>query len=202
MTMAPPPTPDETETPPTPEAIAATFLEPELEEGDEVSLSLSDFIERLGEGLPRFDEDFARRVGATLHAKAEHLSLPAVEGFGLVDVIVTLYMDRAMRLVVTGHHDETLAEVTLRWSERDFDSLGLRLHKSAREAPYTFATLDFSVRDRRGTLLDAIDGLAQGQEVTVRCLASIGPELHYRCLAEGREVAIPPEGLTLHPKPE
>lgn len=186
--------------PPTPpEALAAPWITSAGDGDDALALSLADLIERLGEGVERFDEAFARRIGATLHARAAHITLPAVERFGLVDVVATLYMDRKMRLVVTGHHDETLAEVTLRWEDRDFDSVGVRISRSPNEAAYTFATLDFSVRGREATLLEAAADWPVGTLVTLRCLSSIGDELHYRCLLDGVERALPVGALALTP---
>lgn len=186
-------------TPPTPEALSAPWIEAAGDGEAALTLTLADLIERLGEGVERFDEDFARRIGATLHARAAHLSLPAVERFGLVDVVATLYMDRKMRLVVTGHHDETLAEVTLRWDDRDFDSLGVRISRTPHDAPYTFATLDFSVRGRDATLLEGLGDWPAGTAVTVRCMSSIGEELHYRCLLNGVERALPITSVELAP---
>lgn len=193
---------DDTPTPTPPEALATPWIETAGDGDAALSLSLADLIERFGEGVERFDEDFARRIGATLHARAPHLSLPAVERFGLVDVVATLYMDRKMRLVVTGHHDDTLAEVTLRWEDRDFDSVGVRISRSPSEAPYTFATLDFSVRGREATLLEAADDWPAGTVVSLRCLASIGDALHYRCLLGGIERALPVETIALGRDPE
>jgi hypothetical protein len=113
---------------------------------------------------------------------------------------VTLYMDRRMRLVVTGHHDETLAEVTLRWADRDFDAIGLRLCREPDAEPYTFATLDFSFRDRAGTLREPVGPFPAGERVVLRCLATIGDDMHYRALnAEGPEIAIPLDALALDP---
>ncbi len=181
-------------------AHRATALEtPWLDAGDDgITMSFADFIERLGAGFERFDEHFARRLAATLHARAGHIRFPAVDRFELSDVVVTLYMDRKLRLVVTGHHDETLAEVTLRWADRDFDSVGMRLSRTPEPSPYTFATLDFSVRDRRATMRETVGAATTGTEVALRCLATIGDDVHYRVQCGGQEIAVQPDQLELH----
>jgi|GEM_PF-2887628 len=184
------------EPPETPTALATPWLDGA---DDEISMSLADFIEKLGEGVDIFNEAFARRIAATLEARAAYIRMPAVERFELVDVVATLYMDKRMRMVVTGQHDETLAEVTLRWDGRDFDSVGLKMARAPHETAYTFATLDFSVRDREATLLEAVGPWALGQKVTIRCLSSIGPDVHYRCLEGGHEIAVRPDQLEVAP---
>lgn len=177
-----------------PSDIAAAWLD--VGE-DEITMSFADFIGRLGESVERFDEHFARRIASTLQARAAHVRVPAIEGFGLRDVVATLYMDKKMRLVVTGNHDATLAEVTLRWADRDFDSVGLVLSRIPHEEPYTFATIDFSVRDRKAVMRSAVGPLVAGQTVTVRCLATIGSDMHLRVSADGPEVAVQPDQLEM-----
>jgi hypothetical protein len=106
-------------------------------------------------------------------------------------------MDRVMRLVVTGNHPETGAEVTLRWRDRDFDAVQLVVSREAVAQPYTFATLDFSVRGRQAVLLRALGGGEVGDGVTVRCLATLGEATHWRALIGTTEVAVDFDDLRL-----
>lgn len=161
------------------------------------TLSLAELIQRLGEGVDRFDEGFAREVARALHERAAHVRVPAVDRLGVEDVVATLSMDRAMRLVVTGHLPDVRAQVTLRWDEGDFAALPVELFVDPVEAPYTFATLDFSVRGRKATLLAAAPPLPAGQTVTVRTLATIGDRTEYRVTGLGMELSVAPEALEL-----
>ena len=161
------------------------------------TLPLSELIQRLGEGVDRFDERFAREVARTLHARANHVRVPTVDRLGLEDVVATLSMDRAMRLVVTGHLPDVRAQVTLRWDEGDFPSLPVELFVDPVLAPYTFATLDFSVRGKRATLLVPAPPLPAGQTVTLRALATIGDRTEYRVTGLGVDLSVPPGDLAL-----
>jgi len=160
-------------------------------------LWLAELVQLLGQGVARFDEAFARTVARTLTARAAHVQLPTIEAMGLEDVIATLYMDKELRLVVTGNHVETGGACSVRWDERHFHLVPVELLRAPRAAPYTFATLDFSVRGKRGTLKARAGILPEGQSVTVRALATIGDELEYRVVAMGTEVSVPAEALEL-----
>lgn len=171
-------------------------LDPEAELA---TLSLAELVERFGAGLDRYDESFAREVARALHDRAAHVRLPAVDRVGLDDVVATLSMDRRMRLVVTGDLAAVRGSVTMRWDEADFPYLPVTLHAEPVAAPYTFATLDFSVRGRRGTLLAAAPPLPEGQVVTVRALATIGDTVEYRVTGLGTETSVPVDALSLTP---
>jgi len=161
------------------------------------TLPLSGLIQRLGEGVDRFDEAFAREVARALHGRAPHVRVPAVDRLGLEDVVATLSMDRAMRLVVTGYLPDVRAQVTLRWDEADFPALPVELFADPVEAPYTFATLDFSVRGDKARLIAPAPPLPAGQTVTLRALATIGDTTEYRVTALGMQLSVPPDALEL-----
>jgi hypothetical protein len=152
------------------------------------------------DGLERLDEDFARTVARALDAKARHVRLPFIERLGLEDVVVTLYMDRDMRLVVTGNHPTSFGAISARWDEEHFPFVEVELLRDPLDpvdSPYTFATLDFSVRGKKATLKRTIAPLPEGQTVTIRALATIGGSIEYRVVAMGQEVSASPEDLAL-----
>ncbi len=157
--------------------------------------TLAGLIERLADGVDRLDASFARRLAAALHDRAAHLTLPEVEALGLRDVMVTFYMDREMRLVVTGGTGDSGAEVSVRWREADFGRLLVDVHAGSRPSPYLFATLDFSVRGQRAVLQAPTGPLAAGLEVTLRCLSTVGDEVSLRVSAQGEEVSVSPDLL-------
>ena len=148
-------------------------------------------------GTERLDAAFARRLAAALHGRAAHVGLPEIEALGFEDVVVTFYMDREMRLVVTGSVGESGGEGTVRWREADFGRVPVEVHTEPRPKPYTFATLDFSVRGHRAVLEAAVPPLPAGVEVTVRCLSTLGDEVTYRVAAHGQEVSAAPEDLKM-----
>jgi len=160
------------------------------------TLSLAALIERLGAGVDRFDEAFARHVADRLHARADHVRVPAVDAIGLEDVVFTLSMDRFMRLIVTGNLPGVHAQVTLRWEEADFPALPVALSADPAAGAYTFATLDFSVRGRKATLLAPAPPLPEGQTVTLRALATVDGRREYRVAALGLELTVPADALT------
>jgi hypothetical protein len=168
-----------------------------LPESGDRALSLAALLEGLAGDRAVLDEGFAREVAGRLVSASSHLTLDAVARFGLEDVVVTFQMDRVMRLVVTGNHPETGAEVTLRWRDRDFDAVQLVVSREAVAQPYTFATLDFSVRGRQAVLLRALGGGEVGDGVTVRCLATLGEATHWRALIGTTEVAVDFDDLRL-----
>jgi hypothetical protein len=159
---------------------------------------LADLLTFAAEGLGRLNEDFARGVARTLAAHAHAIALPAVERLGLKDVVVTFYMDKQVHLVVTGNLHPT-GEVTVRWGETDFPTVEVAVEDTPRADPYTFATLDFSLRGRRATLNVPVPPLGAGLEVTVRALSTIDDLVAYRVVAHGVEVSVSPENLRLLP---
>ncbi len=170
----------------------------ELAPGVDVqALTLARLILHLGEGIERFDEKFARTVARSLDERAAHVRLPLIEQMSLEDVVVTLYMDREMRLVVTGNHAPSFGAVSVRWDEMHFPFVGVELHREPVIAPYTFATLDFSVRGKKARLKTDVPPLPEGQIVTIRALATIGGGIEYRVVALGQELSVAPEDLVL-----
>jgi len=167
------------------------------EPGASSRLWLAELVQLLGDGVDRFDEGFARTVARTLSARAPHVQLPTIEAMGLEDVIATLYMDRELRLVVTGNHVDTGGVCSVRWDEKHFHLVPVELLRAPRATPYEFATLDFSVRGRKGVLTAQVGPLPEGQSVTVRALATVGDRVEYRVVALGTEVSVEPEGLAL-----
>jgi hypothetical protein len=171
---------------------------PEAEGADGArEVSLAALLEALASEREVLDEGFAREVAARLAGRAGHVRLVAADRLGLEDVVVTFHMDRSMRLVVTGNDPASGAEVTLRWRDRDFDRVALVVTREARHDPCTFATLDFSVRGAQAVLRAAVGGAEAGDAVTVRCLATLGEAVHYRCTIAGADVAVAPEALTI-----
>lgn len=160
-------------------------------------VSLARLILHLGEGVDRFDEPFARTVAHALHGAASHIRLPFIEGLGMEDVVATLYMDRELRLVVTGNHVATYGALSARWDEQYFPFVEVELSREPVPAPYTFATLDFSVRGKKAVLKAAAPPLPAGQTVTLRALATIGGDVEYRVVALGQEVSVAPDDLAL-----
>jgi hypothetical protein len=161
------------------------------------TLTFARLVLHLGEGVERFDEHFARTVARSLEARSAHVRLPFVERMGLEDVVVTLYMDREMRLVVTGNHASSFGAISARWDEVHFPFVEVELHREAVDAPYTFATLDFSVRGKKARLTRALAPLPEGQTVTLRALATIGARIEYRVVAMGQELSAEPSDLDL-----
>jgi len=163
--------------------------------GVERGWSLAALIDRLAGAHEVRDERFARGLATALHAEADHISLPEVDAMGLSDVIVTLYMDKEMRLVITGGLGESGGEAALRWREDDFSKIAMTLHTEKRADPYLFATLDFSLRGRRAELTADIAPGRAGDEVIIRCLATLGDDLHYRVRWGDRELSVIPSAL-------
>jgi len=161
-------------------------------------LPFSELIMQLGAGVDRFDEGFARSLARELHERAGHVRLPAVDGLGLEDVMVTLNLDRTLRLVVSGNlATPGGGAVTVRWREQELAELPVELLTEPHPAPYTFATLDFSWRGRTGHLLEAAPPFPAGQQVTVRALATIGDRVELRVAALGLEASTPPETVAM-----
>ena len=158
--------------------------------------SLAEFIDRLTPANDR-DQHVARALAQALHAQSGYIQLPAVEALGITDVIVTFHMDKALKLVVTGTLNDGLGQVTVTWEERDFPEIALQLSTHAGHVPYTFATLDMSVRGRRGRLLAKHAPLPAGQEVRIKVLATIGDRTEYRVQALGLEHSVPLASLEL-----
>lgn len=174
------------------QALAAAMPQDERSE-----LSLAQLVQQLGSGVDRFDEAFARTVARTLTERAAHVELPTIEGMALEDVVATLYMDKDLRLVVTGNHVATGGACSVRWDERFFPLVPVALLRAPRPAPYTFATLDFSVRGKKARLTASAGPLPEGQTVTLRALATIGDDVEYRVVGLGTEVSVAPEDLEL-----
>lgn len=181
-----------------PAGTPASTLSLEVEAGaSSRSVTLARLILMFADGLERLDESFARTIARTLDAKAAHVRLPFIERVGLEDVVVTLYMDRDMRLVVTGNHPTSFGAVSCRWDEEHFPFVEVELLRDPVDSPYTFATLDFSVRGKKATLKRTIAPLPAGQTVTLRALATVGSSPEYRVVALGQEVSATPEDLDL-----
>ena len=160
--------------------------------------TLAQLIEEVARGLDSSpDEAFARGLAASLHQRADHISLPEVDALKLCDVVVTLYMDREMRLVVTGTLESSGAEASLRWREADFPRVALCLHEEPRRDPYLFATLDFAERGKQAVLLSDCPPGRSGDEVKIRCLATLGREVEYRVRLKEHELSVPPDALRM-----
>lgn len=157
--------------------------------------SLSGLISRLGDGVERFDERFARQLAKALHEQAEHFSLPVVDELGLEDIIVTFHMDQRMQLVVTGRLPGGVGDVSIRWREEEFPLIAARLEAEPRKDPYIIATLDFSVRGAQAVLRNAVMPLAAGTRVRIRALATIGDRVEYRVESAGVSVSATPDDL-------
>ncbi|MCA9514971.1 MAG: hypothetical protein KC635_08520 [Myxococcales bacterium] len=156
-------------------------------------MPLSALVEALGRGLDRLDEGFARGFARTLAERAAHVRLPAIDALALDDVVATLYMDRSLRLVVTGTLRGGPGAVSVRFDEADFPHVAVALHRRPVDEPYTFATLDFSWRGRVGWLREAAPPLPAGQKVVVRALATIGGDAELRVTALGMERSVRPD---------
>ena len=154
-------------------------------------LPLSDLIERLAGDGP-LDEAFVRALGAWLHGKASHLTIPLVDRLGLRDVVVTFKMQRKVRLLITGYPDNDLpGEVTVAVDERDFPELILTVLDDPRADPYEFATLDYSVADRAVRITG---GPHDGSLGKLLMSATIGIREEHRIeLTDGRIVKLGPE---------
>lgn len=168
-----------------------------LPSSDRERITLARLILYLGEGVDRFDENFARTVARSLEDAAGHIRFPLVEEMGLEDVVATFYMDREMRLVVTGNHPATYGEISARWDEQFFPFVAVELAREAVPSPYTFATLDFSVRGKKARLVQPVSPLPAGQTVTVRVLATIGDRVEYRVIGFGQELSAPADAVEL-----
>jgi hypothetical protein len=162
---------------------------------DGVPGTLAGLITQCAKGVTRWDEDFARAVAASLHARSGHLTFPEVDAMGLEEVVITFYMDRELRLVVTGTVGRSGGLGSVRWREGDFARVPVVLHRQARTSPYLFATLDFSHRGRRATLITDVPPHASGQQVLIRCLATVGDDVTYRVVVGDQEVSVAPERL-------
>lgn len=130
--------------------MAALSLLPQQDGRDRETLTLARLILHLGEGVDRFDEAFARTVARKLQAAASHIQLPFIERTGLEDVVATLYMDRDMRLVVTGNHAPSFGAISARWDEQYFPFVEVELVREPVPQPYTFATCPRSGSSRAG----------------------------------------------------
>lgn len=159
--------------------------------------TLAGLIERLAGDVDRLDEAFARALAAALHRRAAHLSLPEVDALGFEDVMVTFTMDGHLSLMVTGTLSASGGEGSVRWHERDFPRVAVSVSSEPRDDAYTFATLDFSMRGRRGRVVTATGDLSIGSDVTVRCLATVGEVATYRVVTEGRESSAPVSAIRL-----
>lgn len=158
---------------------------------------LAHLVDLLGAGGESRDREFVRRLSAALHERAGRIELPLVEALGLVDVVATFAMEQDVRLVVTGGLADGPGEVTVRWHERDFERVPVRLLRQGRSTPYLFATVDYRWRGHTGELLLPVGGLPAGQMVRVRALTSVGDRLQWRVQALGVEVSVADEGLRL-----
>ncbi len=165
--------------------------------GDEAFSSLAQLVARMADGTDRLDEAFTRDMAARLHEHADRVSFAEVDALALEDIIVTFYMDRRMRLVVTGNLSSSQGQVSISWNEADFPRVPVTLHVTPRTAPYTFATLDFSVRGHRAELRAPAPPLPAGVEVGVRCLSTVGDVVTYRVRAHGVDASVAPADLNL-----
>jgi hypothetical protein len=161
------------------------------------TITFARLILHLGAGVDRFDEAFARTVARALQSASSHIRLPFIERTGLEDVVATLYMDREIRLVVTGNHAPSYGAISARWDEQYFPFVEVELSREPVATPYTFATLDFSVRGKTGVLRSAAGPIPSGQTVTIRALATIGEDVEYRVVGHGLEASVSPEDLEI-----
>lgn len=172
-------------------------LLPESNTEGRVTITLARLVMHLAEGVSQLDEGFARTVARTLQRAARHIRLPFIERTGLEDIVATFYMDRDLRLVVTGNHAPSYGAISARWDEQHFPFVEVELSREPVEMPYTFATLDFSVRGKKAVLTTDVRPFAEGQSVTIRCLATVGEDIQYRVVALGQEASVAPNELTL-----
>ena len=164
------------------------------------TLSMAALIERLGEGVARFDAAFTRHLAARLQEAAARIRLPAIDRAGLQDVVVTFSMARRVDLVATGRLPDGPGDVTIRWAEGDLPDVAVELAAVPRADPYTFATLDFAFNGRSATLARPVDSLAAGTALRVRALATIGARVEVRAVvwrdgAEPTQRSLPLEAI-------
>ncbi len=166
---------------------------------DDGLVTLSALVDALAliEGGAERDRGFVRRLASALHERGEKLELLAVEAMGLTDVVATFAMEERVRLVVTGRPLQGPGEVTVRWHEREFEEVQVRLLAAPRQRPYLFATLDYRWRGQAAELLRPADGLPAGQRVRVRALATVGAEVQWRIVAMGIEATVAEDAIRL-----
>ena len=151
---------------------------------------LSALIDRLASGRMDRGRDFARELARQLHEQRGHLSLPLVDRLGLTDVVVTLDLGRVVRLVLTGWIDEGRGELTLRYEERDFVAIDVRLHRARQGVAYTWCTLDRSEAGAQLVVESDDAPLPRGTVVTLVVRSTIGEVEQVRARAGGRVVTM------------
>ncbi len=165
--------------------------------------TLAALIATYGAGDAAWDRDFCRRLAAELHAVSDRLVFEPLERLGLVDVAITLRLERDVDVVVTGRVPDVPGELTLRWSSADLDEIIVRLAPSSLPDPALLCTLDGSWRGRSGRIVAAVHGtqLAPGQAVRARALATIGDRTEVRVEAGGRGWSVPPASVRWDDEP-
>ena len=164
------------------------MTEPLSEAGAHLPLSV--LVDQMaGEG-PR-DERFVRRFSGWFHAHAARLRLDALDALRLADVVLTFRMKHNVSLVAVGYHPEVPGEVTVRFHERDFPAVLVRLDRAPREDPYEVCTLDHSVEGRPIVLLEPVlaGGRPRPPGTTGRAIvgATIGAKRELRARLDGHE---------------
>lgn len=165
--------------------------------------SLAELIAAFGAEDAAWDRDFCRRLAAELHRVADRLVFEPIERLGLVDVAVTLRLERDVDVVVTGTVPGVTGELTLRWHSAELQGVVVRLTDAPVEAPVLLCTLDGSWRGRTGVLHRDVAGAAlrAGQAVRARALATIGGRAEVRLDVAGRGCSVEPSAVRWDDEP-
>ena len=160
-------------------------------------------IAAFGAGDADWDRDFCRRLAVELHRVSDRLVFEPLAQLGLVDVALTLRLERDVDVVVTGTVPGVPGELTVRWSSADLADVVVRVSELPVEAPVLLCTLDGSWRGRGGRLRLDLPGtpLLAGQPVRARALATIGERVEVRVEANGRGWSAPTHAVRWDDEP-